>query len=75
MAKMIEFSSDAREKLKTGVDKLADAVKVTLEPKGRNILLEKKFGAPTVNKDGVTVAGLLLMTETIIVEKPEKPKK
>ena len=56
MAKMIEFESIAREKLKRGVDKLADAVKVTLGPKGRNVVLDKKFGAPTVTKDGVTVA-------------------
>ncbi len=56
MAKLIEFNSDARSGLKTGVDKLADAVKVTLGPKGRNVILEKKFGAPTVTKDGVTVA-------------------
>jgi len=56
MAKMIEFESKAREKLKRGVDKLADAVKVTLGPKGRNVVLDKKFGSPTVTKDGVTVA-------------------
>jgi chaperonin GroEL len=56
MAKLIEFDSAARSGLKAGVDKLADAVKVTLGPKGRNVILEKKFGAPTVTKDGVTVA-------------------
>jgi len=56
MAKLIEFDSDARTKLKKGVDKLANAVKVTLGPKGRNVILEKKFGAPTITKDGVTVA-------------------
>lgn len=55
-SKLIEFNSDARTKLKKGVDKLADAVKVTLGPKGRNVILEKKFGAPTVTKDGVSVA-------------------
>ncbi len=55
-AKIIEYSSDARNALKTGVDKLANAVKVTLGPKGRNVIIEKKFGAPTVTKDGVTVA-------------------
>jgi chaperonin GroEL len=55
-SKLIEFDSDARTKLKRGVDKLANAVKVTLGPKGRNVILEKKFGAPTVTKDGVTVA-------------------
>ena len=56
MAKLIEYDSPARNGLKAGVDKLADAVKVTLGPKGRNVILEKKFGAPTVTKDGVTVA-------------------
>ncbi|AEN72877.1 60 kDa chaperonin [Rhodothermus marinus SG0.5JP17-172] len=55
-AKQITFNSDARMALKRGVDKLADAVKVTLGPKGRNVIIEKKFGAPTVTKDGVTVA-------------------
>ncbi len=56
MAKTIIFDSEARSALKAGVDKLAEAVKVTLGPKGRNVIIEKKFGAPTVTKDGVTVA-------------------
>src|SRR5690606_10430205 len=56
MAKQIVFDTDARAALKRGVDKLANAVKVTLGPKGRNVNVEKKFGAPTVTKDGVTVA-------------------
>ena len=56
MAKEIQFNIDARERLKKGVDKLANAVKVTLGPKGRNVIIEKKFGAPLVTKDGVTVA-------------------
>jgi chaperonin GroEL len=56
MAKNINFNSDARAKLKVGVDALADAVKVTLGPKGRNVVIDKKFGAPTITKDGVTVA-------------------
>jgi chaperonin GroEL len=56
MAKMIEYDAIAREKLKKGVDKLADAVKVTLGPKGRNVVIDKKYGSPTVTKDGVTVA-------------------
>ena len=56
MSKEIQFNTNAREHLKKGVDKLAEAVKVTLGPKGRNVLLDKKFGAPTVTKDGVTVA-------------------
>jgi chaperonin GroEL len=55
-AKIIEFSTDARSSLKAGVDKLANTVKVTLGPKGRNVILDKKFGAPTVTKDGVSVA-------------------
>lgn len=55
-SKLIEYNSEARSKLKRGVDKLANAVKVTLGPKGRNVVLEKKFGAPTVTKDGVSVA-------------------
>ena len=56
MAKQIIFDTEARNSLKAGVDKLANAVKVTLGPKGRNVIIEKKFGAPTVTKDGVTVA-------------------
>ena len=56
MAKEIKFDIDARSQLKEGVDQLADAVKVTLGPKGRNVVLEKKFGAPQITKDGVTVA-------------------
>ncbi|MHB9041433.1 MAG: chaperonin GroEL, partial [Melioribacteraceae bacterium] len=55
-AKIVEYSTDARSALKAGVDKLANAVKVTLGPKGRNVIIDKKFGAPTVTKDGVTVA-------------------
>ena len=55
-AKELHFNQDARAALKRGVDKLAEAVKVTLGPKGRNVVLDKKFGAPTVTKDGVTVA-------------------
>lgn len=56
MAKIIKYEVEAREKLKKGVDALADAVKVTLGPKGRNVVIEKKFGAPAITKDGVTVA-------------------
>ena len=56
MAKMIEYSSEARGKLKKGVDRLSEVVKVTLGPKGRNVVIDKKFGSPTVTKDGVTVA-------------------
>ncbi len=56
MAKQIVFNNDAREQLRKGVDELANAVKVTLGPKGRNVVIDKKFGAPQVTKDGVTVA-------------------
>lgn len=56
MAKEISFNTDARDKLKAGIDALADAVKVTLGPKGRNVVIEKSFGAPHITKDGVTVA-------------------
>src|SRR3712207_4945822 len=55
-AKDVKFSANAREKMLRGVDILADAVKVTLGPKGRNVVLEKSFGAPRITKDGVTVA-------------------
>jgi chaperonin GroEL len=56
MAKMLSYSEDARKELERGVNKLADAVKVTLGPKGRNVVIDKKWGAPTITKDGVTVA-------------------
>ena len=56
MAKQIDFNTDARDSLKKGVDALANAVKVTLGPKGRNVVIDKKFGAPSITKDGVTVA-------------------
>jgi chaperonin GroEL len=56
MAKMMVFDQEAREAMRRGVQKLARAVKVTLGPKGRNVILQKSFGSPTVTKDGVTVA-------------------
>ena len=56
MAKIIKFNEDARRSLERGVDKLADAVKVTLGPRGRNVVLDKKFGVPTITNDGVTIA-------------------
>ena len=56
MAKMIAFEQEARESIRKGVSKLARAVKVTLGPKGRNVILQKSFGSPTVTKDGVSVA-------------------
>ena len=63
MAKEIKFNTDARDLLKKGVDQLADAVKVTLGPKGRNVIIEKKFGAPHITKDGVTVAKEIELTD------------
>lgn len=65
MAKDIEFNIKAREELKKGVDTLADAVKVTLGPKGRNVIIDKKFGAPHITKDGVTVAREIELEEPI----------
>jgi len=65
MAKLIEYDSEARTKIKAGVDKLANAVKVTLGPKGRNVILEKKFGAPTVTKDGVSVAKEIELSDPV----------
>lgn len=65
MAKEITFDTSARDKIKKGVDKLANAVKVTLGPKGRNVILDKKFGAPTVTKDGVTVAKEIELKDAI----------
>jgi chaperonin GroEL len=65
MAKEITFDTQARDKLKKGVDKLANAVKVTLGPKGRNVVIDKKFGAPTVTKDGVSVAKEIELKDAI----------
>ena len=55
-AKQLEYSEEARRALKRGIDSLADAVKITLGPKGRNVVLDKKFGPPTITNDGVTIA-------------------
>lgn len=65
MAKEITFNLDARDALKKGVDALANAVKVTLGPKGRNVIIDKKFGSPTITKDGVTVAKEIELTNSI----------
>ncbi len=65
MAKQLFFETDARNKMKKGVDALANAVKVTLGPKGRNVVIEKKFGAPSVTKDGVTVAKEIELEDAI----------
>ena len=56
MPKMLKFGDSARRSLEAGVDKLANSVKVTLGPRGRNVVLEKKFGVPTITNDGVTIA-------------------
>src|SRR5258708_23098434 len=56
MAKILEFEEDARRALERGVNALADAVKVTIGPRGRNVVIDKKFGAPTITNDGVTIA-------------------
>jgi len=65
MAKLIEYNEEARRKLLSGVNKLANAVKVTLGPKGRNVVIDKKFGAPTITKDGVTVAKEIELEDSI----------
>jgi chaperonin GroEL len=64
-AKELHFNTDARAALKRGVDQLAQAVKVTLGPKGRNVVIDRKFGSPTVTKDGVTVAKEIELTHPI----------
>ncbi len=64
-SKIVEYGTDARSGLKAGVDKLANAVKVTLGPKGRNVVIDKKFGAPTVTKDGVTVAKEIELEDSV----------
>jgi len=65
MAKDIKFDLEARDALKRGIDQLANAVKVTLGPKGRNVLIGRKFGAPSVTKDGVTVAKEIELADEI----------
>ncbi len=65
MAKEIIFSDNARNRLYAGVEKLADAVKVTMGPRGRNVLLQKSFGAPTITKDGVSVAREIELKDTL----------
>src|SRR4026208_693300 len=64
-AKELQFDTDDRSKLKRGVDQLAEAVKVTLGPKGRNVVIDKKFGSPTITKDGVTVAKEIELSDPI----------
>ena len=64
-SKLINYDTEARSALKKGVDQLANAVKVTLGPKGRNVVIDKKFGAPTITKDGVTVAKEIELSDPI----------
>ena len=80
MAKEIKFGADARAALEAGVNKLADTVKVTLGPKGRNVVLDKSFGAPLITNDGVTIAKEIeledksdtrIMIEKFVDENPE----
>src|SRR6476660_6865783 len=63
MAKQLKFDDEARRALEAGVNKLADTVKVTLGPRGRNVVLDKKFGAPTITNDGVTIAKEIELTD------------
>ena len=65
MAKIVSFDSEARAKLKSGIDQLANAVKVTLGPKGRNVVIQKSFGAPIITKDGVTVAKEIELEDSV----------
>lgn len=65
MAKDINFNVEARDRLKKGVDALANAVKVTLGPKGRNVIIDKKFGSPAITKDGVTVAKEIELKDSV----------
>src|SRR5690554_6199334 len=64
-AKLVHYDVEARDALKKGVDKLANAVKVTLGPRGRNVVIEKSFGSPTVTKDGVTVAKEIELSDKV----------
>ena len=65
MAKQVKYNVEARDALKRGVDILANAVKVTLGPKGRNVIIDKKFGSPIITKDGVTVAKEIELKDTL----------
>src|ERR1700754_728452 len=64
MAKILSFDEDARRAMERGIDKLADTVKVTLGPKGRNVVLDKSFGPPTITNDGVTIARKIELVDT-----------
>ena len=71
-AKQLAFDEEARNAIKRGVDVLTDAVKVTLGPKGRNVVIDKKFGAPTITKDGVTVAKEIELEDKIETFVPQQ---
>ncbi|MDQ0941350.1 chaperonin GroEL (HSP60 family) [Streptomyces sp. V1I1] len=71
MAKILKFDEDARRALERGVNKLADTVKVTIGPRGRNVVIDKKFGAPTITNDGVTIAREVELDDPY--EKPRRP--
>ena len=74
-AKQLEFDEQARRSLKEGIDALADAVKTTLGPRGRHVALDKKFGAPNVTHDGVTVGQIVDVAKLYLTEHPEDRKK
>ena len=73
MAKQIVYGEDSRRRIIEGVNQLANAVRVTLGPKGRNVVLEKKFGSPTIAKDGVAVASGCLLRSLLIGQLPRSP--
>ena len=73
MAKQITLGEDARQAILRGINKLADTVKATLGPRGRNIVLEKKFGSPTITKDGVTVAKEIELKDPPVMEPQPQP--
>lgn len=75
MAKDLLFREDARKKLEAGVNAIADAVKITLGPKGRNVILEKSFGSPTITNDGVTIAREIDLEDPLRTSVPNWLKK
>jgi len=74
MAKQIVYGDQARRAVLRGINQLADAVKVTLGPKGRNVILDKKFGSPSALQNSASIASLLLTTEALVSEIPEEKK-
>lgn len=75
MAKQLEFHEEGRRKLQAGVNKLANAVRATLGPRGRNVVIDKKYGAPTITKDGVTVAKEIELEDPLKTWAHRWPKK